>query len=90
MNASEIPCGRSCGVYEHFFTFQAQAPLATLFPNAFQLAHGAYLTRAQIQLLEINGRAFGMLEEFASVKPCNVQLRAHSNRVVFSEVCKQR
>ena len=33
-------------VYEHFFTFQAQAPLATLFPQSFQLDYGANGRRA--------------------------------------------
>ena len=86
---SEVPGGGSLRVHQNLLQLQGQAPLTGLFPDALELDHGAYLTRAQIQLLEINGSAFGVLEEFASVKPCHVQLCAHPNRVVFSEVCKQ-
>ena len=80
---SEVPGRCSLKVHKDLLAIKSQTPLIALFPDAFQLDHGAYLTRAQIQLLELNGIAIGVLEEFASVKPCHVQLGAHSNRVVF-------
>ena len=85
---SEVPGRCSLQVHKDLFAIKRQTPLIALFPDAFQLDYGAYLTRAQIQLLEIYWMVFRCFEKFARVKPCSVQFCAQANRTVFSEVCK--
>ena len=80
---SEVPGPCSLQVHKDLFAIKRQTPLIALFPDAFQLDYGAYLTRAQIQLLEIYWMVFRCFEKFARVKPCNVQLGAQANRTVF-------
>ena len=85
---SEVPGPCSLQVHKDLFAIKRQTPLIALFPDAFQLDYGAYLTRAQIQLLEIYWMVFRCFEKLARVKPCRIQLCAQANRIVFSEVCK--
>ena len=79
MNASEVPCGRPCGVYEHLLTIQAQAPLAALLPYSFQLDHWANRRREQIQRFELYGVVLRRLEELTGMHPCQIQLRSQAN-----------
>ena len=70
---SEVPGRCSLQVHKDLFAIKRQTPLIALFPDAFQLDYGAYLTRAQIQLLEIYRMVFRCFEKFARVKPCSIQ-----------------
>ena len=80
---SEVPGPCSLQVHKDLFAIKRQTPLIALFPDAFQLDYGAYLTRAQVQLLEINGVVVRRLEELARVHPCGIHLRPQADGIVL-------